>query len=190
MSKSTVFRTRNWVSILYPESAKENWQEILQEQFVPCFISPLHDKDYNPDGEIKKPHYHIILMFDSVKNFEQAQEVFDSIGAVRCQAVKSIRGQSRYLCHLDNPDKAQYNPLDVIQMCGADYQTVIELASDSRYALKEIQYFIQANDISSFGELCDYALENREDWFIVISEKYSYYLDKYIKSKHWSKNNL
>ena len=57
-------RTRNFASIVYPESAPEDWKEILIQQFVPAFISPLHDQDVNPGGEIKKPHYHVILMFD------------------------------------------------------------------------------------------------------------------------------
>lgn len=183
-------RTRNWVSILYPESAKDGWLDILQEHCIPCFVSPLHDSDFNPDGTIKKEHYHIILMFDSVKTQDQAQEVFDSIGAIRCQAVKSIRGQSRYLCHLDNPEKCQYDVAFVQSFSGADYRSVIELASDYRYSLKEIQYYIRANSVASFSALCDYALENREDWFIVISERYSYYLDKYIKSSTWARNNL
>ena len=65
--KSGRGRTRNFATVVYPESAPENWQDILVEQFVPAFISPLHDKDINPTGEIKKEHYHILIMFDSVK---------------------------------------------------------------------------------------------------------------------------
>lgn len=47
-------RTRNFGTVVYPESAPENWQTILSELCIPCFISPLHDKDINPDGETKK----------------------------------------------------------------------------------------------------------------------------------------
>ncbi|MDU2191324.1 MAG: Rep family protein, partial [Klebsiella pneumoniae] len=38
-------RTRNFTTIVYPESAPENWLEILQQLFVPALVSPLHDKD-------------------------------------------------------------------------------------------------------------------------------------------------
>lgn len=54
-------RTRNWATVVYPESAPKNWREILGEMRVPCFLSPLHDKDINPDGTPKKP----IIMFFS-----------------------------------------------------------------------------------------------------------------------------
>ena len=52
-------RTRNFATVVYPDSENtpDNWQEILAEQFVPAFISPLHDKDVNPTGEKKKAHY-------------------------------------------------------------------------------------------------------------------------------------
>ncbi|HDT7711324.1 TPA: replication protein, partial [Enterococcus faecium] len=46
-------RTRNWTFVVYPESAPENWREFLDELHVPWVESPLHDKDVNPDGELK-----------------------------------------------------------------------------------------------------------------------------------------
>ena len=75
-------RTRNFATVVYPTSEKtpENWQDILREQIIPAFISPLHDKDKNTTGEVKKAHYHIIIMFEGVKTIEQAREVFDLIG--------------------------------------------------------------------------------------------------------------
>ncbi len=47
-------RTRNFTTIVYPESAPENWMEILGELFIPSLVSPLHDRDTNPTGECKK----------------------------------------------------------------------------------------------------------------------------------------
>lgn len=69
-------RTRNYATVVYPESAVEGWQDILVDQFVPAFISPLHDLDVNPDGEAKKPHYHVIVMFEGVKTREQVEQLF------------------------------------------------------------------------------------------------------------------
>ena len=110
----SVKRTRNFATVVYPESAPFNWLEILSDQKVSAFVSPLHDKDINPNGEPKKEHYHVLIMFDSVKTIEQALDLFKLIGGVQyCEQIQSIRGYARYLCHLDNPEKAQYNVDDI-----------------------------------------------------------------------------
>lgn len=55
-------RVRNWSWIVYPESAPENWRQLLDETGEKWIESPLHDKDINETtDEIKKPHWHIII---------------------------------------------------------------------------------------------------------------------------------
>lgn len=178
-------RTRNFACVVYPESAPEGWQGILTEQFVPAFISPLHDKDVNPGGETKKPHYHVILMFDGVKTTEQASEIFEKIGGVGCEVVQSLRGYARYLCHLDNPEKHQYLPEDVTQMCGADYATIIGLATDRYKAIAEMVAFCAGNDIIAYSELLEYAMTHRSDWFRVLCDSGTVVIKEYLKSRTW-----
>ena len=188
-SNSGVKRTRNYVTVVYPDSAPENWQRILSEQFIPCFISPLHDKDVNPNGEPKKPHYHVMLMFDSVKTEEQAKEVFNMIGGVGLEVVKSLRGYARYLCHLDNPEKAQYDTNDVVCISGADYISIIGLAIDKLKALDEMMDFCDEYDVVSFYVLSKYARAHRSDWSRVLKESGTLFMREYIKSRQWSKDN-
>lgn len=92
-------RTRNWATVVYPESAPADWKMILQEECVPALVSPIHDKDVNADGEIKKEHYHVMILFDGVKTQEQAQEIFSAIGGVGVEPIKSVRSYARYLGH-------------------------------------------------------------------------------------------
>lgn len=182
-------RTRNYATIVYPESAPENWQEILASHFVPSFISPLHCDDVNPTGEQKKAHYHVIIMFDSVKTIEQATDIFQTIGGVGCDVVKSIRGYARYLCHLDNPEKAQYPPESVKSICGADYISVIGLAVDKYIALCEMEEFCDNYDVVSFYALCKYARVHRPDWSRVLKESGTMYMREYLQSRKWSLEN-
>lgn len=187
---STKKRTRNYASIVYPESAPDKWQDILSQQFIPAFISPLHDKDTNPTGEVKKEHYHVILLFDSVKTCEQAKEVFSLINAVECQVVNSIRGYSRYLCHLDNPEKFQYRQEDVRCLCGADYPGVIGLSTDKYKAISEMIDFCKNNDIYSYSDLLEYCRDERFDWFRVLCDNGTVVIKEYLKSKSWTVNQL
>lgn len=46
-------KSRTWGAVVYPESAPEDWLKILEETRVQFAVSPLHDKDTDPYGEIK-----------------------------------------------------------------------------------------------------------------------------------------
>lgn len=182
-------RTRNYATVVYPESAPDNWQEILSSHFVPAFISPLHENDINPTGEPKKAHYHVVLMFDSVKTLEQAKEVCVSFGGVGSEPVKSIRGYARYLCHLDNPEKAQYEPSQVKSLCGADYINTIGLAIDKYIAISEMEEFCDKYNVISFYALSKYARSHRQDWHRVLCDCATVYMREYLQSKQWSDAN-
>jgi hypothetical protein len=179
-------RTRNYATVVYPESAPANWQEILSQKFVPAFISPLHDQDVNPTGDPKKAHYHVIIMFDNTKTPEQAQSIFTAIGGVGCEKVNSMRGYARYLCHLDNPEKAQYDPSDVRSLCGSDYIGCIGLVTDKYKAIAEmIDYCISAN-IYSYATLLEYCMLERSDWFRVLCDNGTVVMKEYLKSRLWT----
>ena len=185
---SRISRTRNYATVIYPESAPDNWQDILSEQFIPSFVSPLHDRDINPTGELKKAHYHVIIMFDSVKTIEQAREVFKLIGGVGCEAVKSIRGYARYLCHLDNPEKVQYSQSDVRSMCGADYTGIIGLAIDKYKAIGEMIDFCKDENMVSYSDLLEYSRINHFDWFRVLCDCGTLVMKEYLKSRSWTQD--
>lgn len=181
-------RTRYYATVVYPESAPEHWQEILSEQFVPAFISPLHNQDLNPTGESKKDHYHVILLFDSLKSKDQAQDIFNLIGGVGCEAVQSIRGYARYLCHLDNPEKHQYDPELVRSICGVDYNSVIGLVTDKYKAIGEMIDFCEDNDVISYSVLLVYCRTERYDWFRVLCDNGTVVIKEYLKSKTWTQD--
>lgn len=183
--KSRDTRTRNFATVVYPESAPEDWQDILARHCVPAFISPLHDKDVNPTGEPKKPHYHVVLMFEGKKSPSQVKEVFDTINGVGCEVVKSLRGYARYLCHLDNPEKAQYEPSEV-RCIASDYFGTIGLAIDKYVALGEMQDFCEQYNVVSFYLLSKYARAHRPDWHRILCDCGSVYMREYLKSKQWS----
>lgn len=186
MKSQNSSRTRNYATVVYPESAPENWKSLLEECFVPSFISPLHDSDINPTGELKKSHYHVLIMFDGTKTKEQAENIFSLIGGVGCETVQSIRGYSRYLCHLDNPDKHQYRQEDVICLCGADYTATIGLATDKYKAIGEMIDFCISNDIFSYAVLLEYCRMNRFDWFRVLCDNGTVVIKEYLKSRSWT----
>ena len=115
-------RTRNWTFVVYPESAPNDWEKIIENERVPFVVSPLHDSDIsdNETGEIKKAHWHVIINFSSVKSYEQVKELTDKINAPIPQKVNSMIGATRYLIHLDHADKFQYKKEDIKCFNGFD----------------------------------------------------------------------
>lgn len=181
-------RKRNWVFVVYPESAPENWREKLREMLVPGFISPLHDSDVNPDGSLKKAHWHIILTFKGLKSYEQVKEITDQLNSPIPQACKDVRAYARYLCHLDNPEKAQYSTAQVENMGGADYLEKIRSAADSDIILSEMMDWCMENRCCSFFHLSNYARMNRPDWFRVLTQQRTQFLVAWLKSMKWDMN--
>lgn len=196
-------RTRNYATVIYPSkeyldsigsdydgtdgygSSPDNWQEIIADMHVPAMISPLH-QDYNPDGKMKKPHFHVFFMFDGVKEWDtQVKPLFESFGGVGRENVNSARGYARYLCHLDNPEKEQYKPEDVVCYGGADYRAVIHLPTDDTKILMEVFAYIKANQVYSLAEFIDICSVNNQDWFNIVVMSKAYIVDKYIKSLNW-----
>ena len=181
-------RARNFACVVYPESAPENWVSIAQETKIPILISPLHDKDVNPVGnEPKKPHYHVIAAFEGKKSIEQATELFSSFGGVGCEVIASLRGYARYLCHLDNPEKAQYNVEDVQAFGGIDYISCIGLPTDKYKIVGEMIDWCVENNVYSYADLLCYARAVHYDWFRVLCDSSTMVMKEFLKARYWEK---
>lgn len=183
MAKSKVKddRIRNFACVVYEDSAPKIWRDIISNYHVPVYISPYHDRDINPTGEPKKPHWHVMFMFEGKKSLEQIREIFQSFGGVGLEVVMSMRGYARYLCHLDNPEKAQYSVDDVVSYGGADYYSTIGLALDKYNAIAEMIDFVNEFNILYYSDLMTYARFNHFDWFRVLCDCGSYVVSSYIK---------
>ena len=181
-------RTKTWATIVYSESAPPNWIEILKEQHIPAFVSPKHDKDLTDDGTLKKEHYHVMLLFEGLKSVEQAKEVFEKIGGVGVELVNCTRAYARYLCHLDNPDKVQYDANEVISIAGADYTEMLNTSPNTYTIIAEIVEYCQQNDIDSYAYILLYAKNYLSDWFKVLCDSGTLLIVQFLKSKHWEEH--
>ena len=107
-------KTRNWLFLFYPESAPEDWEQVIRDWQVGVYVSPVHDSDLTADGKLKKPHYHGILLFDGPQSYKRALGLVSQLGCATCKPCNSLCASARYLCHLDSPDKFQYEVSDIL----------------------------------------------------------------------------
>lgn len=180
-SEVKIQRTRNYACIVYPESAPVGWLAQLQDLHIDFAVSPLHDKDINPYGELKKPHYHVMLMYDSVKTKVQAIESISSFGGVGCERINAIRNYARYLCHLDNPEKWKYKESDVITS-GVDYYDLISLPSDKYGIIRDMMHYCYEHCIIHYCDLLDYASKEHDDWFRILCDSGTLVMKEFMRS--------
>lgn len=181
---SKIQKIRNFSFLIYPESAVNDWQTVLASFFLPCFYV-FHDKDN------KKPHYHVLVTPNNAISVNTVNTIVTAVGGANgCyERVTSTVGYARYLCHMDNPEKYQYLPDDVVCLCGADYQKITRTKSDEDSArlrvFREIFKFIRDNNFVSYAYFLDYCLDNEPSWFALAVSSHGRVIKDYIKSMYW-----
>lgn len=187
-TKQPYKRGRNWTIIVYPDSAPDNWEDLVKQD--PVAISPLHDKDVTAEGEVKKPHYHVVLSYKGNKSFEQIDEIARLLHAPIPERVNSLTGTVRYLTHMDDPNKYQYDSSDIRVYGGFDLESILALSTgDKRQMLREMIDFINEHEIVHLVDFTNYCLSENAPagWFEILTERNTLFLKEYIKS-NWQKN--
>lgn len=177
---------RNWYTIVYPESAPVGWIKTLELMQIECFISPLHDKDIDDNGNLKKPHYHVQMRYGGPVDRKRVSRDISFIGGVGCDIIGNRVSYARYLCHLDNPDKCKYSPDDVICLGGADYLKTITKGKESLDRIQsEIEDFIDEHKMYSYYMLSQYCRKNNWEWYKVLQRRGNGIM-RYMKSIMWT----
>ena len=129
--------------------------------------------------------YHVVIMADGPITQKRANELIEPYcGTKSAEYVKSLRGYVRYLAHLDNPDKAQYDPSDIVALGGADLSDALRLNlsdNDKYRIIGEIMHCCEESEIYELSALTKYAMSERDDWLPVIVEK-SYFMTQFLAS--------
>lgn len=177
-------KTRNWAFVVYPESAPDNWRALLAGMHMPALVSPLHDRDTDECGNIKKPHWHVILMSDGPITQKRASELAEPFnGTKSAERVHSLRGYVRYLAHLDDPDKARYDPGEIEAFGGADLGALLKPDGAGRLeVVGQMIDFCAEYSITEFSDLLRYARKERpQDWFPVLVDS-AFLMSRYLTS--------
>lgn len=180
-------KKRYWTFVLYPESAPSDWREKLQLTGLEIAISPLHDKDINPDGEPKKPHYHIILCYNNTTTGQAVKAIVDSLNQPIPLPIDSVRGLYRYLTHKDNPEKFQYSAKDITTLNGFNITNFSDLSSGEISKIKlELVKFIRESGLVEYSDFIDFVVDlEKPDYFLIASTN-TIFFDSYLRSKRHS----
>ena len=177
-------KCRNWAFTMYPESMPDNWREIIQESGLACAVSPLHDKDINPDGEYKKAHYHVIVCFEGPTTYNNVLEFTKKLNATIPIDLQSIKGMFRYHIHLDNPEKYQYDDRDRTFFNGFDISSVNELTKTEVNKYKrDILVYIEDNNIIEYSDLLNVLIQNELFNMLDVATSHTILFNTFITSR-------
>lgn len=177
-------KKRNWAFIVYPESAPADWLEQLSKTGLQCAISPFHDKDKDPTGEVKKPHYHVIACYSGPTTYNVVKALTDALNAPIPQALEQVRGYYRYLTHKDNPEKYQYAEEDIKTVNGFSILDFCEMTKSEVISIKrELQMLIRTLDIMEYSDFMDYLQDNEMIPSYDVASSNTYFFEKYISSR-------
>lgn len=160
-----------WCFVLYPESAPENWQELLNRSGLPWAVSPLHENDLNADNSKKKAHYHVIIIwansttYNAVKKFTQG-----TLNGTVPQVLHSPLGYYRYFTHEDNPEKYQYDKADIQSGNGFDIADYAKMTKQQKLELHmKLSELILEHGIYSYAEAVQMAMSMGFDEYEMVT---------------------
>lgn len=117
-------RSKSYSFIAYAENMDiDKIRVYLNRMHYRAAISPLHAPEPDgTDGDVElKPHYHVVINFPNPRVCDSVRDEFAAVANIASpQRVGDIRAITRYLTHMDNPEKQQF-PNDKPELFG-NYQ--------------------------------------------------------------------
>lgn len=186
--------SRWFAFLVYPDEARPDWVQCLQDLQVDGFISPLHEP--SKDDSTAKNHYHVMLRFDGQRTLNSVQHLIEKLlkcyTRVQCiindEQNPEPKAYALYLCHLTKACKAQgKRPLDksaVVSLGRLNYEEYICNRDVLPFILR---YIHDQHCVVSYDKFIDYVLINEPSWVNSVLRKDRMLIMSYIlaHNKHY-----
>lgn len=188
-SKNANLKKRNWTFLVYPESAPEDWRDTLMQTGLPFAVSPLHEFDVEPTGEIKKAHYHIILCYPGPTTYSNVLSICDSLSQPIPKPLESVRGMYRYFTHKDNPDKYQYDEKDITTFNSFNILDFVDMTRSEINAIKfRLTALIKENNFTEYKDFINFVMSEGNAEEFDVASSHTLYFNSYIRSNRFGES--
>ena len=168
-------KSKYFCCVLYPDSSTYDVDKVIKslaDEHLTFAVSPIHDRDLEDDGSFKKAHFHLLLAYSSATTLNNIRCWFNVCGLPENE-LHSVRvcasgcGYYRYLTHMDNPEKAQYDFNDIRIFNDSDglFYKFSKTASEKIDELVRIFQIVDELNTISFHSLIQYLMLNERDLF-------------------------
>lgn len=177
-------RVKNVAFLSYPENGLHtSLVSFLSSSGYRAVVSPLHE----PDGEDLKPHYHVLVMLSSQQELESVKSTFLDYKVTAPFRVGDKTAYARYLSHLDNPEKQQFEGDDhgcTVIGC-VDYDKLIfhPVSSVSVVEVyKRIHSIVLDEGLYSFAQLVLYCCDTNDIELLDYITKHTQSINLFVRS--------
>lgn len=178
-------KSKYWGLIVYPDSAPDDWISLLEDLYVPFAVSPLHDRDVDKNGILKKAHWHVVFQFSNSTTsgiVKRAAVLTHSPGYI---PLVSGSGSYQYLTHMNQKDKFQYSSDEVKIYNGFVVPDVSGDEDDGCKNMKELFKYVRDNRIAEYSVLLDRLVDESRDDLFMLAVRNAYSLRSYLMSVHY-----
>ena len=166
-------KARYWSGICYPENMVKDWKESIGDILEIPYCYCIHDRCKDKEGNTRKEHVHIMLVFSNTTTKNHAIEVFNrlSAGSIACcpaiQQVISPRHMYNYLIHDTDDCKKKQKVLyyESERICGNNFD------------IGAYEQISAAEKDDMIDELCLYIIEkkvtNFSDFYLQVSKLFN-----------------
>lgn len=150
-------RDRKFELILYPDADVYDCDAVIQlaKSYFALWAYCLHYADTTDCGELKKAHIHFLgKLSDPIDPAVVCKDLGLPLNAIA--NVKNWKAACRYLIHLDQPDKFQYSPDDVV----ASFPILSLFSIPDEDQARRIMDYIVQNGCTKVSDVTRWALNN------------------------------
>lgn len=149
MKESPKDAGRLWGWLVYPEdyASMDEIKQLCADLHIPMMMSPVH----KPEKGCEKEHIHCMCVLNGNQTRKAMLEALEGFHVKHVEKIVSRIGYERYLCHLDDVDKIQYDPTDITCFGGA--YPAFALEKEYRDGFVMVSKLIEQMGITVYADL-------------------------------------
>lgn len=190
-------KAKYWVGILWCESMRPDWKDIIELTLQLPFEYIVHNRDINGHGDFKKEHVHLMIAFPNTTTENHCKTLFNMLSAPGCTCcnrvyrVIGVKYMDQYFTH-STPEaikqkKVLYDDSEKVLGLGWNTESFNQSFIQDKYAaVIEISKFIIEHGITNYADLFEEIVSFFDMSYMEILLGYSGHFDRVVKGV-WQK---
>lgn len=188
-------RQRLWTFIFYTEHGTlDELETFLKNKHLNYIISPYHNLDKTDEGELKKPHHHVLIGFENAVGTRYVQaNVTDVLCTVFPEPCLNFTNLVRYFTHVDSKEddesKHRYDWHDMrFSWKNKTWQDIQDICEDNAISKSSLLVeYVLDNHFTNFTDLSRHLVAIGNEAWLKDFKRNAYFYSKLTESNYQDK---